>query len=269
MYSGFITVRHTADWLGVHQKFNRSAYRHVPPHVQISEFPSLDRIQHFEGYNGPDGMKIKSLHRGDEPSHFYNPETETGPLLEHVENHYHSLVTALAEGNQSRAAFEAAWLAHTVTDGLTPAHHEPYEEELHEMYHDNGGQAFVKPRHKVIIQGERKVQALKQNWQMWGRDGLLSRHIYFELGVATAVLGSRIQTNLAASKLKEARKVGAIDFFKQEAAGIHELRLYDQFRRTSWTAELGRTVRRQLAPTVVEAIAVEWILAAEAAGLGK
>ncbi len=35
--------------------------------------------------------------------------------------------------NIVRASFEAAWLAHALVDGLTPAHHYPYEEKLLEV----------------------------------------------------------------------------------------------------------------------------------------
>lgn len=267
MYSGFITSRHAADWLGAHQKFNKIAYKQLHPHVQASKFPPLDRIQHFEGMNGPDGIKLKSIHRSDEPSHFYNPDTKSGPLLDHIKNHHQSLVVALGEQNISRAAFEAAWLAHTVVDGLTPAHHVPYEQELHEMY-QSGGQNFHRRRNKVIIQGATKRDALRQNWQMWGKDGLLSNHIHFELGVATVVIGSSFRGTIHHTKLKGAQRLGVVDFFKTEAKIIHHSHMYDQFQQTSWTAELARTVRRQLAPAIIQAVAIVWILAAEEAGIG-
>ena len=267
MYSGFITSRHASDWLGAHQRFNKIAFKQLQPYVQLSKFPSLDKIQHFEGMNGPDGIKLKSIHRSDEPSHFYNPDTESGPLLEHIENHHQSLVESLREQNMSRAAFEAAWLAHTVVDGLTPAHHVPYEQELHELYR-TGGQDFYRRRNKVIIQGATRLDALRQNWQMWGRDGLLSNHIHFELGVAAVVIGGSFKGSIHHTKLKGARRLGAIDFFKTEAKIIHHSHMYDQFQQTSWTAELARTVRRQLAPAIIQAVAIEWILAAEQAEIG-
>lgn len=268
MYSGFITSRHTANWLGAHQKFNRIAYQQLVPYVQMAKFPPLDKIQHFEGYNGPDGIKVKSIHRHEEPSHFYHPPSQTGPLLDHVENHYQSLVEALSQENIIRAAFEAAWLAHTVTDGLTPAHHIAYEKELHEMYR-TGNHTFKKPRNKVIMQGETKRQVLRHNWQMWGGNGLLSMHIHFELGVAAAVIAGNIKGDVSPTKLKVARKQGAIDFFKAEAKEIHRLQLYEEFSKKSWTAELARTVRRQLVPSIIQAIAIEWILAAAEARITR
>lgn len=268
MYAGFITSRHTANWLGAHQKFNRMAYRQVVPRVEMARFPSLDRIQHFEGYRGPDGVKVKATHRHEEPSHFYDPVSDSGPLLDHVENHHASLIKALGEGNSVRAAFEAAWLAHTVVDGLTPAHHYPYEEELHDMYRESN-QEFTKRRHKIVLQGENRRKMIKNNWGMMGNKGLLSTHIHFELGVAAAVITTSFRDGLDEPKLKQARTLGPHDFFKTQAMQIYNLKLYEKFYKTSWTIGLARAVRHRLAPAIIQTVAIEWILAAEEAGLGK
>ncbi|MEX0748678.1 MAG: hypothetical protein WD467_03825 [Candidatus Saccharimonadales bacterium] len=244
------------------------AYRKVVPHIELAKFPPLDKIQHFEGYNGPDGIKVKALHRHEDPSHFYDPTQESGPIVEHIDNHYHSLVKALKSGAVTRAAFESAWLAHAVVDGLTPAHHYPYEEELHVMY-AAGKQEFSKRRHKVVIQGDNRRQAMRNNWQMWGSKGLLSTHLHFEAGVAAAVLTGKFPEAINPMKLKQARLQGPLAFFKGEAAAIHRLKLYDKFYRTSWTIGLARLVRHQLAPAIIQTVAIEWILAAEEAGIGK
>ena len=266
MYAGFITSKYTANWLGAHQKFNRNAYRQLLPYIEMSKFPPLDKIQHFEGYNGPDGIKVKTPHRHEEPSHFYDPDAGHGPLIDHLENHYESLVESLREKNPIRASFEAAWLAHTIVDGLTPAHHYPYEEELHLMY-SAGKQEFNTRRNKVIIQGDSRRQALQNNWQMWGSKGLLSTHIHFEAGVAAAVLTGTFREPLSPLKVRQARRMGATDFFRDQALAIHRLRMYDRFYETSWTIGLARMVRKQLAPTIIQTLATEWILAAEEAGI--
>lgn len=268
MYAGFITSKYTADWLGAHQKFNKVAYRQLVPYVSEEDFPSLDKIQHFEGYNGPDGIKVKSPHRHDEPSHFYDPSRREGELLDHLDNHYISLVDSLKSGNQTRAAFEAAWLSHAIVDGLTPAHHYPYEEELYLMY-EAARQEFHKRRHKVWLQGDSRRQALRNNWQMWGRKGLLSTHIHFEAGVAAAVLGSGFKDNINPVKLNQARRVGPLEFFAEEAMGVHDLKLYDRFYKRSWTVGLARDVRHRLAPAIIQTVAIEWLLAAEEAGASK
>lgn len=50
-----------------------------------------------------------------------------------IEDHIVNLTEALKADNYQRAAFEAAWMAHAITDGLTPAHHYPFEEKLEEL----------------------------------------------------------------------------------------------------------------------------------------
>lgn len=268
MYAGFITAKHTANWLGVHQKFNKVAYRQIVPFVRMQQFPAIDRILHFEGYNGPDGVKVKSAHRHDEPSHFYNPQNEEGAILGHLDNHWHSFIKALQKQDTIKAAFEASWLAHVITDGLTPAHHHPYEEELKQLY-ATSNQEIQRPSQKVFLQGDTKREMIKQNWQMWGRKGLLSTHIYFEMGVAAAVITGRFNQPINPAALAEARQLGHLAYFKKEAADIDRLNIYEEFYRTGWTTKLARMIRHQLAPTMTQAIAIEWILAAEAAGLTK
>ena len=134
MYSGTTFHNKSGSVLGAHQKIDRVAYRHLQKITKQSEgFPPLKLLLHFEGKNGPDGIKRKSPAK-DEPWHFYNPfdDDDTG-LIEYIERHYEELVTELKKGNMERAAFNAAWLAHALVDGLTPAHHFPYEEKLIEL----------------------------------------------------------------------------------------------------------------------------------------
>src|SRR5437016_3491382 len=121
MFSGFVSHKHVIKSIGIHQRFDMAAYRAIKPFIALGEFPSLGQILHFEGYNGPDGLKVKSpgLH---EPSHLYDPYNDSGEVPMHIENHYQKLVQALVDDDIIRAAFEAGWLAHYVTDGLTPAH---------------------------------------------------------------------------------------------------------------------------------------------------
>jgi hypothetical protein len=89
---------------------------------------------HFEGKNGPDGIKRKSPAK-DEPWHYYDPlNPNDTTLLQMIEGHSDNLVKALRRQNNEKAAFEAAWLAHAVVDGLTPAHHYPLEEKIEELW---------------------------------------------------------------------------------------------------------------------------------------
>ena len=131
MYSGLTLTRYSGCILGAHQRFDRVAFKML--HTLKKEeqfFPSIKQILHFEGKNGPDGIKRKSPGR-DEPRHFYNPfDDEDASITVLIKEHYESLVKELRDKNGERAAFDASWLAHSIVDGLTPAHHFPYDEEV-------------------------------------------------------------------------------------------------------------------------------------------
>ncbi len=154
--------------MGVHQKIDRVARRHLARHITLgSEFPKIREILHFEGMNGPDGIKRKSPGK-DEPWHFIDPDNhDEAPLLKVIHDHITNLAAALKTNNRERAAFEAAWLAHAITDGLTPAHHYPLEEKLIEL---RGGEAMDtrnSKRKKMVIPGKTKKELLKNNWEFW------------------------------------------------------------------------------------------------------
>ena len=119
-----------------HQKVDRIAYKHVRRLVGRPEsWPELRSILHFEGKRGPDASKLKNNpNAGELPWHFIDPFDENDQaLVGTLQYHYDELVDALKTRNTERTAFEAAWLAHALVDGLTPAHHYPYEEELEDL----------------------------------------------------------------------------------------------------------------------------------------
>ncbi|TAK89612.1 hypothetical protein EPO04_00690 [Patescibacteria group bacterium] len=256
MYSGFVSSKRTVSALGVHQRFDTVAYRLTQSYFHPQTFPNLAQILHFEGINGPDGMKVKSPGKG-EVGHLYDPLTERGAIPDLIEQHYQGLVLALQKNNQVRAAFEAAWLAHYVCDGLTPAHHFPLDEELakHRLTKTD------KNRYKVRQAGEPARETLKKGWAVWGGKGLLTTHVNFEMGVMAALVGQKIKVQLDASKLAHARQVGPVEFFKQEAREIANLQMYERFYKQGWSMSLGREVKSILAPVSVQAIAIIWLLA--------
>jgi hypothetical protein len=260
MYSGFITSRKTVAAIGVHQRFDMAAYRMVQPYFAPGTFPSLKQLLHFEGINGPDGLKVKSPGR-HEPSHLYNPITDVGPIPEHIAGHYEKMVDALKRGDLVRTAFEASWMGHYICDGLTPAHHFPLEERIaeHSSPIKNPNGSFFK--HKVIAPGDRPVDIVRKGWAIWGGKGLLSTHFNFEMGIAMAMLAQRVHVTLDPAKLAEARQMGPIEFFKQESKEIAELHIYDLFYEKGWTTEVARLVKNRLAPQTAQTIGIIWLLA--------
>lgn len=256
MYSGFVTSKRTVAAVGVHQRFDTVAYRLAKPYINEATFPSLTQILHFEGINGPDGMKVKSPGKS-EVAHLYDPLADRGPIPGLVQQHYSALVDSLKANDLVRAAFEAAWLAHYVCDGLTPAHHYPLDEELakHQLT------KTAKNRYKMRQPGEPARETLKKSWAVWGGKGLLTTHVNFEMGVLAALAGQKIRVRLDDSKLAHARQIGAVEFFKLEAREIAGLRMYERFYQKGWSMELGREVKTILAPVSVQTIAIVWLLA--------
>jgi hypothetical protein len=265
MYAGFITSKYSANWLGAHQKFDRIAYRLIMQKVAPADFPFLENILKFEGYNGPDGLKVKSAGQF-EPSHFYDPLSRYGSVIGYIKSHYETLTYVLQQKDTVRAGFEASWLAHAITDGLTPAHHVEYESEINKLRQESLRPDITKPRHKIILKAPTKVQSIQQNWRVWGIKGLLTTHQHFEIGVATAILTARFSMPFDELLLQGAQKAGPLVFFKQQAGTIANLSLYEEFRKTGWTLNLARKVRMLLAPAIAQTIAVTWYLAYQESG---
>lgn len=262
MYSGFVTHRHTIKRLGIHQRLDRAAYRMVHAYFAPGSFPSLKQILHFEGFNGPDGLKVKSPGHAD-PDHFYDPIANVGELPKHVASHYDKLTKALKDQDMVRSGFEASWLAHYVVDGLTPAHHVLISDEMDRI---NGG-ALPKREgkfFKYVISGE---GALKKNWAIWGTKGVVSTHHNFEVGIATTLIGRPVRVRLDPVKLARAQEVGYMQFFKEESAAIAKLDLYTEFQKKGWSAAMAASIRNQIAPAAVQAAGIIWLLAYLDAGL--
>jgi hypothetical protein len=248
MYAGFITTKRVIKRLGIHQRFDTAAYKMIAPYLKKRTFPGIKEVLHFEGINGPDGVKVKSLGTHD-PSHMYDPLKDEGTLPDLIAGHYASLVQELRERDMVRAAYDAAWMAHYVVDGLTPAHHYPYDE------------------HKAKLFGEdSEMGTLAKHWRWLGGKGVLSTHLNFEMGVASTLLLMPLKAKLDEQVLAEARKMGALEFFKREARSVAGLDLYGRFYQEGWTAELARLVRGQIAPHAIHVVGIIWLLAYLEAG---
>ncbi len=263
MYSGttLTPMKWFDAWFGAHQKIDRVSRRHL---AQIFEgrgyyFPSSLQIINFEGPNGPDGIKRKAPAQ-DEPWHFYDPEDRGDVrLVTSITEHYDNLVTALRERNQARAAFEAAWMAHAIVDGLTPAHHHPYERELASLRSGQGIETRNSPKEKLLMHGDTMTQRVGNNWKMWGDKGLLSTHIAFEIGVAVIVSPLRLsRAKPDDADLLGFRSLGIANFFHSRAQAVAALEMYSAFYKRGWTPKLAKQVRQQLAPLIVSSVTLAW-----------
>lgn len=262
MYAG-TTLRHgSGNIIGVHQRIDRVARRHITKHLpEGAFFPSAKLILHFEGKNGPDGIKSKSPSI-DEPWHFINPAAgKDDPLLKAIEDHIENLAAALSEEDEVRAAFEAAWLAHAVVDGLTPAHHYPLAEKIEELWGKPHYQRSSR-REKIIIKGNGKRDMLSKNWQYWGSSGIFNLHWLFEFGVASAITTSRFtDIGLTDDALAEIEHKGYTDYFLEAVREVDAIKMYEEFERTGWSARLGNATRRELAPLIIRSVTAAWYVA--------
>ncbi len=259
MYSGSTFTTFSGRILGAHQKIDRVARRHVRALAPGAYFPGIQRILHFEGGNGPDAIKRKSPAK-DEPWHYFKPfDLEDTDLLEQISNHYELLTKSLAKHDEIRAGFEAAWLAHAIVDGLTPAHHFPYEETLIELRGGEGIESRTTIKEKLVMPGDTKREQVANNWKMWGPGGLMTSHGTFEWGVATAIVPLRFKLALPTDEeIEKFRSQTIAEWYRETAQEIVALGLYDRFLKTGWTIPLTKAVRKQLAPRIVRAVTLAW-----------
>jgi hypothetical protein len=259
MYAGTTFRRDSGSIVGVHQKIDRVAKKHLKQLISPKvNFPTIKEILHFEGINGPDGIKRKSPSK-DEPRHFINPSNpDDTQLLVLIENHRYNLARALATDNHERAAFEAAWLAHAVVDGLTPAHHYPLDDKIEELW----GKPYnerVTIRDKNFISGNSYRDTISKNWQYWGVGGVFTAHYQFEWGVASAIAPDNFEEAGPSSEdIIWMQKNGFEKVFMKSLHEVDLLKMYDEFGETGWTHSLATETRDNLIPTIIKVVCLAW-----------
>lgn len=259
MYSGTTFRKNSGSIVGVHQKIDRIARRHLRALLSdIHSFPTSAQILHFEGNNGPDGIKRKSPSK-DEPWHYIDPTKPNDKVLVTlILDHEFNLTEALKNKNTERAAFEAAWLAHAIVDGLTPAHHYPLSDKIEELW--------GKPHHerttikdKNIIKGSNRRDTISKNWQYWGAGGVFTAHLSFELGVAATIAPQAFTTaGPTKADIDELERDGLEKVFLKAVHKIADLKLYDEFGQSGWTHRLATRTRNVLVPEIIKIVTLSW-----------
>lgn len=246
--------------MGVHQKIDRVAHRHIQKLTpQRITFPSTHDILHFEGLNGPDGIKRKSPAK-DEPWHYIDPANpEDRDIVVMIDDHIQNLAMALRTKNNERAAFEAAWMAHAIVDGLTPAHHYPLEAKLEELRNGKGLETRVTAKDKILLPGATRRIQLRNNWEFWGAKGVMTTHLAFELGVATTIAAQRFDNS--APTTEDIRRIQADGFeplFIETLDRIADLKMYEEFSRLGWTRRMARETKNTLIPHIIKTVTMGW-----------
>jgi hypothetical protein len=268
MYSGTTFRKKSGHFIGVHQKIDAVARRNLRalPGAGVG-FPNAKEILHFEGNNGPDGIKRKSPSQ-DEPWHYIDPtKPEDRELIDMILDHHHNLVEALKSQNHSRAAFEAAWLAHAIVDGLTPAHHYPLSDKIEELW-GKPKEERLTIRDKNLIRGEGKRDTLSRNWEYWGAKGVFLTHVLFELGIATSIKTTRFaKSGLTDEWCKQADEKGLEHVFSDAVATVFAFDMYHMFWKNGWSTKLAKQTREQLVPEIIRVVTYAWYSAYREAGL--
>ena len=245
--------------VGTHQKLDKVAYKIFVKKLRKDvKFPDIKMILNFEGNGGPDGLKRKSPGQ-DEPMHFILPDKDDGSLIKMIEDHQYNLKKALKKGDEVRAAFEAAWMAHAVTDGLTPAHHFPLAEAKEELMTEKDFVKVFGVPVKGIMHGASTPETLRNNWLYWGSDGYMSKHIAFEYGVAitmTTIPPRRLTPKITPKEFKNAE---IHEVFYSALEKISKLDMYTRFRRNGWTTDLALETKNILIPEIIKAITLCWM----------
>lgn len=262
MYAGTTFYNASGNVAGAHQRIDRIAKKHLIRHIGRSPFfPSIRTILHFEGKNGPDGIKSKSPSI-DEPWHFINPEAGMDdPLIEVLRSHMNNLTKALKEKDEVRAGFEAAWLAHAIVDGLTPAHHYPLAEKVEELWGKPHNERSSR-KDKIMIKGVNYRDTVSKNWQYWGTGGVFTAHYMYELGFASSITMAKFgDINISDEDFAAVKSGGYLDYFLKSVKDVDNMGTYQEFMRVGWSAHLGRVARKDLAPLIIKNVCLAWYAA--------
>lgn len=259
MYSGTTIRRDSGNIVGVHQKIDRVARRQLKSYLPPSfQFPAIKDILHFEGNNGPDGIKRKSP-SVDEPWHFIDPsKTDDRQLITLINDNIYNLTEAIKSDNYVRASFEAAWLSHAVVDGLTPAHHYPLGDKIEELW-GKSYQERLSIKEKGIIHGSSRRDTISKNWEYWGAGGVFSTHIMFEMGVASAISTDKFfGCGPSDSEIKELEQKGFETMFMKALHKIDSLKMYDELGKSGWTRSLAQKTKDELVPEIIKTVILAW-----------
>lgn len=258
MYSGKTISRQSGKIIGVHQKIDRAARRNLNLLIKNPRsFPGIRNIIYFEGKNGPDGLKIKHSKR-DNPWHFINPlEPDDKALINMINDHIYNLSTAIKAKNDIRAAFEAAWLAHAVTDGLTPAHLVPLGDEIEKLfgYSPRDEKSYL---NKKLIRGKNRRDTVIKNWEYWG-DGMVMSHFMFEVGVATAIAPKKyIVAAPSQADIDYLMQKGFENSFLKSVRKIYALKAYENFMKKGMTVDLALEIKETIVPEIINCVTLAW-----------
>lgn len=265
MYSRTIPLSTKTEKIATHQRLIRAARRAITPHVKSGIiFPPAKQIIHFEGKNGPDGLASKHS-IDDQPHDFINPnDPKDRALIAEVKDHIHNLHAALKKNNPVRANFEAAWLSHIVIDGLTPAHHQPFKEQLKQIDPRDAHEIDSRLK-RIFYSGDSTLDSFINNWKRLGPRGIGTNHMMFEAGIELLVMPMSprhlAKVQISSSDIKKIKAGKFTDIYLSTIKKIDARHMFERYEQSSWTTDLAADVREILIPATVRMVALAWLAA--------
>ncbi len=265
MYSRATPFQKADKIAGTHQKIDRAARLTLRkilsknPTFSKVHFPKIDEILVFEGNGGPDGIKTKSPGK-DEPWHFVEPYGDLTPIKTYVENHLFNLSKALSEENYVRASFEAGWMAHAITDALTPAHQYPMTDKIIEI---SGKKPEERDKiiKKMFLSGKNWRERLLNNWEYIGPKGVMSSHMLYEMGVATmitSIAAKKITNDPTEEEISRVLNGNFMEVFEEKIKWVADQKYYETYLEKGWTTSLARNTKSILLPEISKIVALGW-----------
>ena len=265
MYSRATPFQKADKIAGTHQKIDRAARLTLRkilsknPTFSKVHFPKIDEILVFEGNGGPDGIKTKSPGK-DEPWHFVEPYGDLTPIKTYVESHLFNLSKALSEENYMRASFEAGWMAHAITDALTPAHQYPMTDKIIEI---SGKKPEERDKiiKKMFLSGKNWRERLLNNWEYIGPKGVMSSHMLYEMGVATmitSIAAKKITNDPTEEEISRILNGNFMEVFEEKIKWVADQKYYETYLEKGWTTSLARNTKSILLPEISKIVALGW-----------
>lgn len=265
MYSRATPFQKVDKIAGTHQKIDRAArliLREIiakNPQFSKVHFPKIDDILRFEGNGGPDGIKTKSPGK-DEPWHFVDPYGDLSPMKTYIENHLVNISNALSNNNPVRASFEAGWMAHAITDALTPAHQYPMTDKIIEISGKSPSERdkIIK---KMFLSGDNWRERILNNWEYIGPKGVMSSHMLYEMGVAT-MISSMAAKKFALMPTNEEIQIvldgNFMKLFENKIKWVFNQEYYKRYMEKGWTTRLAQETKYILLPEISKMVALGW-----------
>ncbi|OGY85127.1 MAG: hypothetical protein A3F54_04340 [Candidatus Kerfeldbacteria bacterium RIFCSPHIGHO2_12_FULL_48_17] len=249
MFSGLLTRYVNLDFLSTHHIINRIAYDHIFSRGRFfrkrlarkrEQFPSLESIQNFSGYEGPDGGWLRGETK--ESEHTFNPVSEQGHALEAVSTQYQELVQSLRNGDARGSARNAAYLSHYVVDALDPAHHIGQHSAKHPVYN------WEDP---YLLSGAPFLYNFPK------------RHMWFEFRSACFLYWQQKRYALRRFHIPRRRTDVAhiLRAFKRRVRHVHRLNIYEKFFHKDLHVTAKQHILRVMFPMMITSVSHFWLSA--------